>query len=104
MTGIAVLLYNAGDALGSLWIVCCCGGLGRWTHSNTPLLLPPKPPSFTPEFAWVKFKLLPLVLLWRHEYGRKVHRNKLAMGMRSERIVEEDSLDVVELGGEERFG
>jgi hypothetical protein len=47
-----------------------------------------------------------LVLLWRYEYGRDVQRNQLAMGMKSERIVEEeeDSWDVVELGGEERFG
>ncbi|KAG1904888.1 UV radiation resistance protein and autophagy-related subunit 14-domain-containing protein [Suillus fuscotomentosus] len=120
-TGLAMLLYNvcylahsqgveiplsqAGDALSNLWAVCCSGELGRRSHSTTPLLLPPTPPSFTLDFAQVlQATAASPARAARIRPGRSAQEAGFS-NMRSERIVEEeDGWDVVELGGEEGFG
>ncbi|KAG2088655.1 UV radiation resistance protein and autophagy-related subunit 14-domain-containing protein [Suillus discolor] len=120
-TGLAMLLYNvcylahsqgveiplsqAGDALSNLWAVCCSGELGRRSHSTTPLLLPPTPPSFTLDFAQVlQATAASPARAARIRPGRSAQEAGISK-MRSERIVEEeDGWDVVELGGEEGFG
>ncbi|KAG1723523.1 UV radiation resistance protein/autophagy-related protein 14 [Suillus paluster] len=120
-TGFAMLLYNvcylahtqgveiplsqAGDALSNLWAVCCSGELGRRSHSTTPLLFPPTPPSFTLDFAQVlQATAASPARAARIRPGRSAQEAGIGR-MRSERIVEEeDGWDVVELGGEEGFG
>lgn len=120
-TGLAMLLYNvcylahsqgveiplsqAGDALSNLWAVCCSGELGRRSHSTTPLLLPPTPPSFTLDFAQVlQATAASPARAARIRPGRSAQDAGISR-MRSERIIEEeDGWDVVELGGEEGFG
>ncbi|KAG1885562.1 UV radiation resistance protein and autophagy-related subunit 14-domain-containing protein [Suillus subluteus] len=120
-TGLAMLLYNvcylahsqgveiplsqAGDALSNLWAVCCSGELGRRSHSTTPLLLPPTPPSFTLDFAQVlQATAASPARAARIRPGRSAQEAGISR-MRSERIIEEeDGWDVVELGGEEGFG
>ncbi|KAG2048935.1 hypothetical protein BDR06DRAFT_919789 [Suillus hirtellus] len=120
-TGLAMLLYNvcylahsqgveiplsqAGDALSNLWAVCCSGELGRRSHSTTPLLLPPTPPSFTLDFAQVlQATAASPARAARIRPGRPAQEAGFS-NMKSERIVEEeDGWDVVELGGEEGFG
>ncbi|KAG1749488.1 UV radiation resistance protein and autophagy-related subunit 14-domain-containing protein [Suillus lakei] len=120
-TGLAMLLYNvcylahtqgveiplsqAGDALGNLWAVCCSGELGRRSHSTTPILLPPTPPSFTLDFAQVlQATAASPARAARIRPGRSAQEAGIGR-IRSERIVEEeDGWDVVELGGEEGFG
>ncbi|KAG2149664.1 UV radiation resistance protein and autophagy-related subunit 14-domain-containing protein [Suillus cothurnatus] len=120
-TGLAMLLYNvcylahsqgveiplsqAGDALSNLWAVCCSGELGRRSHSTTPLLLPPTPPSFTLDFAQVlQATAASPARAARIRPGRSVQEVGISR-IRSERIIEEeDGWDVVELGGEEGFG
>ncbi|KAG1769037.1 UV radiation resistance protein/autophagy-related protein 14 [Suillus occidentalis] len=120
-TGLAMLLYNvcylahtqgveiplsqAGDVLGNLWAVCCSGELGRRSHSTTPLLLPPTPPSFKLDFAQVLQATTTsparAARIWP---GRSTQEAGIGR-MRSEHIVEEEEgWDVVELGGEEGFG
>ncbi|KAG2131229.1 UV radiation resistance protein/autophagy-related protein 14 [Suillus bovinus] len=119
-TGFAMLLYNvcylahtqgveiplsqAGDALGNLWAVCCSGELGRRSHSTTPLLLPPTPPSFMLDFAQVlQTTAASPARAARIRPGRSAQEAGIGR-TRSERIVEEDGWDVVELGEEEGFG
>ncbi|KAG0694817.1 UV radiation resistance protein and autophagy-related subunit 14-domain-containing protein [Suillus ampliporus] len=120
-TGLAMLLYNvcylahtqgveiplsqAGDALSNLWAVCCSGELGRRSHSTTPLLFPPTPPSFTLDFSQVlQATAASPARVARIRPGRSAQDAGIGR-MRSERIVEEeDGWDVVELGGEEGFG
>ncbi|KAG2357643.1 UV radiation resistance protein and autophagy-related subunit 14-domain-containing protein [Suillus spraguei] len=123
-TGLAMLLYNvcylahsqAGDALSNLWAVCCSGrawavsllGLipaSPRSHSTTPLLLPPTPPSFTLDFAQVlQATAASPARAARIRPGRSAQEAGISR-MRSERIVEEeDGWDVVDLGGEEGFG
>ncbi|KAG2148783.1 UV radiation resistance protein and autophagy-related subunit 14-domain-containing protein [Suillus clintonianus] len=119
-TGLAMLLYNvcylahtqgveiplsqAGDALSNLWAVCCSGELGRRSHSTTPILLPPIPPSFTLDFAQVlQATAASPARAARIRPGRSAQEAGIGR-MRSERIVEEDGWDVVDLGGEEGFG
>ncbi|OAX39055.1 hypothetical protein K503DRAFT_690366 [Rhizopogon vinicolor AM-OR11-026] len=120
-TGLAMLLYNvcylahtqgveiplsqAGDALSNLWAVCCSGELGRRSHSTTPLLFPPTPPSFTLDFAQVlQATAASPARAARIRPGRSAPGVGIGR-MRNERIMEEeDGWDVVELGGEEGFG
>jgi hypothetical protein len=103
--GIEIPLSQAGDALGNLWAVCCSGELGRRSHSTTPLLLPPTPPSFTLDFVQVlQATATSPARAARIRPGRSTQEAGIGR-MRNERIVEEeDGWDVVELGGEEGFG
>ncbi|KAG2140965.1 UV radiation resistance protein/autophagy-related protein 14 [Suillus bovinus] len=119
-TGLAMLLYNvcylahsqgveiplsqAGDALSNLWAVCCSGELGRRSHSTTPLLLPPTPPSFTLDFAQVlQATAASPARAARIRPGRAAQ--EAVSRTVSERIIEEEEgWDVVELGGDEGFG
>ncbi|KAG2139134.1 UV radiation resistance protein and autophagy-related subunit 14-domain-containing protein [Suillus bovinus] len=111
-TGFAMLLYNvcylahtqgveiplsqAGDCIG--------GELGRRSHSTTPLLLPPTPPSFMLDFAQVlQTTAASPARAARIRPGRSAQEAGIGR-TRSERIVEEDGWDVVELGEEEGFG
>lgn len=75
------------------------------SHSTTPLLLPPTPPSFTLDFAQVlQATAASPARAARIRPGRSAQDAGISR-LRSERIVEEeDGWDVVELGGEEGFG
>ncbi|KAG2348244.1 hypothetical protein BDR05DRAFT_875011 [Suillus weaverae] len=102
--GVEIPLSQTGDALGNLWAVCCSGELGRRSHSTTPLLLPPTPPSFTLDFAQVlQATAASPARAARIRPGRSVQEAGIGR-MKGERIVEEDGWDVVELDGEEGFG
>lgn len=75
------------------------------SHSTTPLLLPPTPPSFTLDFVQVlQATTTSPTRAARIQPGRSTQEAGIGR-IRSERIVEEeDGWDAVELGGEEGFG
>jgi hypothetical protein len=75
------------------------------SHSTTPLLFPPTPPSFTLDFAQVfQATAASPARAARIRPGRSAPGVGLGR-MRRERIMEEeDGWDIVEFGGTEEFG